>query len=247
MRNKQKHFNLATKIFIALMFILVFVLSLDNIYAQTIANPLAGTIKKQNSFNWNFEDVPVGKIPPGWKIEATHQVGPLATWEVIEDKTAPSGLHVLALKKINHKSSRTFNLCWTNKVKFRDGIIEVKLKANSGRCDQGGGIMWRVQDKNNYYVARFNPLEDNFRVYYVRNGRRVLMKSANLSLPAGKWHIMKIIQRGNKFEGYMNGQKLIQGTNTVINNAGGVGLWTKADAATSFDDFNVKISDREKE
>ncbi len=192
--------------------------------------------------SWDFENVSVGKLPAGWKIEATHQKGQLANWEVIEDKTAPSGTHVLSLTKVNHKSPRTFNLCWTDKVKFLDGEIEVKFKANAGNIDQGGGIIWRAQDKNNYYVARFNPLEDNFRIYYVHNGKRVMMKSVSISLAKGKWCTMKIVQHGNKFEGYLNGRKLIEGKNDLFKASGGVGLWTKADAATSFDDFKVVLS-----
>ncbi len=213
---------------------------------STISFKLKTSFGKNTIVAWNFENVPVGKIPEGWKIEATRQQGPLAKWEVIKDKTAPSGTHVLSLTKINHKCGRTFNLCWTDKVKFLNGEIKVKFKANTGNEDQGGGIMWRVRNKNNYYVARFNPLEDNFRIYYVHNGKRKMIKSAKIALPAGKWHTMKIIQNGNEFEGYLNGKKLIEGKNDLFRNPGGVGLWTKADAATSFDDFTVKLSKPEK-
>jgi len=100
--------------------------------------------------------------------------------------------------------------------------------------------MWRVRDKDNYYIARFNPLEDNFRIYYVHNGSRHKIADAKVTLPAGKWHTMKIIQKSTRFEGYINGEKLIEGTNDLFANPGGVGLWTKADAVTSFDDFSVK-------
>jgi hypothetical protein len=189
---------------------------------------------------WNFENVPAGQLPTGWKVEGTNQKGPLATWKVIEDKTAPSGTHVLAMTSPNHTSGKTFNICWTKKVSFLDGEIQVRFKAVKGKRDQGGGVMWRVRDKNNYYIARFNPLENNFRIYYVRNGVRRMIASVKIVLPAGKWHTLKIVQRGNRFEGYLNGKKLLQGTNEVFTKPGGVGLWTKADAVTSFDDFIVR-------
>jgi len=97
-----------------------------------------------------------------------------------------------------------------------------------------------VQDKDNYYIARFNPLEDNFRIYYVRNGARKTLAGVKIALPAGKWHTLRIVQYGNRFEGYLNGKKLLDGTNDLFTKPGGVGLWTKADAVTSFDDFSVR-------
>ncbi|NOZ88000.1 MAG: DUF1080 domain-containing protein [Deltaproteobacteria bacterium] len=197
------------------------------------------TTSKQHKTSWDFEKVQIGKLPSGWKVEATNPKGPLATWKVMRDKTAPRGSHVLSLTSTNHNFGGTFNLCWTNDVSFLNGEIEVRLKANKGKEDQGGGIIWRVKDKNNYYVARFNPLESNFRIYYVHDGARKTLASARISLPAGKWITMKITQHGNRFQGFLNGKKLLQETDDLFKKPGGVGLWTKADARTSFDGFTV--------
>jgi hypothetical protein len=199
---------------------------------------------KAGNASWNFDDVPVGKLPAGWKADATNRRGPVAAWRVIEDATAPSGDHVLALTGPDLASGETFNICWTDAVPFLNGEIEVRFKAVKGREDQGGGVMWRVLDKDNYYIARFNPLEDNFRIYYVRNGARRTLADARIALPAGKWHTLKIVQHGNRFEGYLNGKKLLEGTNDLFSKAGGTGLWTKADAVTSFDDFSVRAQDK---
>ncbi len=190
---------------------------------------------------WDFENVAPGKLPVGWKVETTGRVSQPATWEVVVDSNAPSGTHVLSLTRVNHHSWGAFNLCWTNAVAFRDGEITVRFRADSGRIDQGGGIMWRVKDRNNYYVARFNPLEDNFRIYYVKNGDRHLVKSAHARFPRGQWVTMKVVQRGDRFQCYLNGKMLLSGTIGVFHDAGGVGLWTKSDAATSFDDFSVRL------
>ncbi len=193
---------------------------------------------------WNFDDVRVGLVPPGWKVEATNLRGDLPTWEVIEDTTAPSGEHVLAMVRPNHSFGGTFNLCWTDSVSFLDGEIEVAFKAVRGEEDQGGGVMWRVQDQDNYYIARFNPLEDNFRIYYVHDGARKTLESARVSLKVDQWHTLKIHQKGNDFEGYLDGEKLLEGSCKRFQDAGGVGLWTKADAVTSFDDFRVRCVPR---
>ncbi len=192
------------------------------------------------TITWTFDDVPAGRLPEGWHVGATGPGRPLATWEVVEDGSAPSGKQVLALTRTNHSSGRTFNLCWTDRVRFRDGVIRVKFRANTGRIDQGGGITWRFQGPDDYYVARFNPLEDNFRYYRVKDGRRHLLKSADVHLEPG-WHEMKIVQLGDRFEGWLDGKRLLAGTDDTFPGAGGVGLWTKADAVTSFDDFTVEL------
>ena len=189
----------------------------------------------------NFENIAVGKLPVNWKVEATNKRGPLATWQVIADSTAPSGKKILALTGFNQTFGGTFNLCWSDKVQFLNGIIAVQFKANSGLEDEGGGVIWRAQDKDNYYIARFNPLEDNFRIYYVKDGARRMLASARLKLAAHQWHSMKIVQNGNKISGFLNGKKYLEVENKTFSKAGGVGLWTKADAATSFDDFSVQM------
>ncbi len=201
------------------------------------ADTASGTQK-----TWSFDDVAVGKLPAGWKVEATSPRGPLATWQVVKDKTAPSGARVLALTSPNHRSGRTFNICWTNAVSFRNGEIAVRLKAVKGRGDQGGGIMWRVLNRNNYYVVRYNPLEDNYRLYSVRNGHRRMIATATAALPAGEWIALRIVQHGAQIQCYLNGDKLIEAADSTLARAGGVGLWTKADAATSFDGFVVRAA-----
>ena len=226
-----------TRATLTMAFVLAAILGCGKAQAQGATEHKPSTA---SSASLNFDTVPVGKLPAGWKVEATNQKGPLATWQVIKDTTAPSGDRVLALTSPNHTFGGTFNLYWTGRVSFLDGEIQVRFKAVTGKGDQGGGIMWRVQDKDNYYIARFNPLEDNFRLYSVHHGHRKMLADAKIALPAGKWHNMKIVQRGNRFEGYLNGKKLLEGTDNLFTKAGGVGLWTKADAVTSFDEFSVR-------
>ena len=223
-----------------MVFVLVAVLGCNRAQTQMATGHKPSTASKPSNASWNFDDVPAGKLPAGWKVDATNQKGPLATWQIIKDTTAPSNDHVLAMTSPNHTFGGTFNLCWTDTVSFLDGEIEVRFKAVKGKEDQGGGVIWRVQDKDNYYIARFNPLENNFRIYYVRDGARKTLADARIALPAGKWHTLKIVQHGNRFEGYLNGKKLLQDMDNLFTKPGGVGLWTKADAVTSFDDFLVK-------
>jgi len=184
---------------------------------------------------FDFESEKKGDIPQNWEC--------VSNWEIEEDNKAHSGKYIFSMKE-NKKGffgfGRSFNLCFSPKTSFLDGEASVKFRANSGSIDQGGGIIWRVQDKNNYYVARFNPLEDNFRFYKVLEGNRIQLKSAEINLSNG-WHEMKIVQKGNHFEGYLDGKKLLEADDNSIVKKGAVGIWTKADAATSFDDLLVRV------
>src|SRR5262249_42881033 len=95
-------------------------------------------------------------------------------------------------------------------------------------------------DANNYYVARMNPLEDNYRLYRVVAGKRTqIAGKEGIKVPTGEWHTLKIEMEGDKIECYLDGKKEIEATDDTIGKPGKVGLWTKADAHTYFDDFRV--------
>ncbi len=168
-----------------------------------------------------------------------------STWEVQTLKDAPSGSKVVSMVK-NQKSffgfgGLGFNLFFNKNINFYNGEISVKFKANSGMLDQGGGLMWRVKDKGNYYIARFNPLEDNLTFYKVIDGDRIQLASTTITLSKG-WHTIKVVQNDNHFTGYLDGKKVLEKKDDSILYSGGVGLWTKADAKTSFDDLHIKIT-----
>ncbi len=190
--------------------------------------------------SWTFDNTKTGKLPHGWKIEGTNQQGPIASWMVKADSSRPGSSKVLVLNNAHQGSGGTFNLCWTDRVKFTDGTIEVKLKADSGSIDQGGGIMWRVQDKDNYYITRWNPLEDNFRFYRVVNGQRHQLASAAAKGDPEQWHSLRIEHAGGLIKCFFDNELLLNFHDTTFNKAGGTGVWTKADAETRFDNFEVK-------
>lgn len=199
----------------------------------------ANTENDRHTAAWDFEDAAPGAIPPGWLVEGTQQQGPLATWGVVVDSTAPKGRRVLALTSPNHSSSGTFNLCWTKAASFRDGEIVVRFKANAGEEDQGGGPIWRVRDRDNYYICRANPLENNFRLYSVKDGKRKQLASAEVEVASNQWHEIRVQHIGNHIVCALNGVKLLEVEDATFPEAGSVGLWTKADAATAFDGVEV--------
>ena len=191
---------------------------------------------KPKSQRWDFEDAKVGGVPKGWSSAKTGK-GPGSVWKVVEDKSAPKGSKVLA-QTSSEGPNRLFNLCVLNKTNYTDVNITVSFKANKGRLDQGGGPVWRYQDANNYYICRHNPLEDNFRIYKVIAGKRRQLASMNFKADAGKWHTIRVVMRGDRIVCSVNGRELAV-RDGAITKAGKVGLWTKADAVTSFDDFKV--------
>ena len=188
----------------------------------------------------DFEKTTIGSLPKGWKSGATNAPGKTSVWEVIRDESAPSGNHVLTMKRAARPYGNAFNICWIDKISFLDGSINVQFRALSGNVDRGGGIVWRVKDNNNYYIVRFNPLEDNLRLYYVMNGKRRMLAHADIHVPPNTWHRIGVIQKKSETKIFFDGKLTLTANDRHLPEAGGVGLWTKADAVTSFDDFRVE-------
>lgn len=187
---------------------------------------------------WNFEDTEFGNLPPGWTVAKTGE-GDGSVWKVVEDKSAPSGPHALA--QVAAGPRPLFNLCVANGPVLADPEISVVFKAVDGKVDQGGGVVWRYTDPNNYYIARFNPLEDNFRLYKVVDGKRVQLATKEaLKAPAGQWHTLAVNMKGDSIECSLNGKKQLEAKDGTFAGAGKIGLWTKADAHTYFDKMEVK-------
>ncbi len=188
-----------------------------------------------------FDTTADGLVPSSWKADATDPAGPLAQWQVTTATASPSPPKILTIERIQDTSRGVFNLLWSKQIKFKHGEVEVRVRANSGDIDQGGGLIWRVKDANNYYVARYNPLENNFRLYYVKDGQRVQLASAErLSVPKGAWFHLRISHHGRRIQGWFNDTHAWEVTDMQLPGEGGVGVWTKADAASSFDDFVVR-------
>ena len=175
----------------------------------------------------------------GWVSESTGGSGPVASWSAHADKHAVSAPNVLSMTAANHDDESRFNLRWNRELRFGDGRISVAVRANGGEIDQGGGPMWRVQDANNYYICRVNPLEANFRVYVVKDGVRKQLATAMIETQAGEWHRIEVEHEGDRIHCFVDGKKLLEATDSTFGTSGGVGLWTKADALTSFDELLV--------
>ena len=179
------------------------------------------------------DKTPFAGLGKQWFVEATAQKGDLAVWELQTEK-GPAGEVCVALTNPNHVSDNTYNLLWDSETQFRNGKIDVSLKPVSGETDQGGGVIWRALDKNNYYVARYNPLEKDVRLFQVKEGKREQLGSAVAEKPAGAWTALTVEHQENHIKVSLDGKVVIEADSDALQGAGGVGLWTKADAATVF-------------
>lgn len=186
----------------------------------------------------DFEKAAVGTVPAGWTVARTG-TGTGSVWKVADDDTAPKGAKVLA--QTAEGPTGLFNLCVVDDSRLTDVAVSVAFKAVAGKIDQGGGVVWRYKDSDNYYIARFNPLESNYRLYKVVAGKRQqLATREKLDLPAGKWHTLAVTMKGDRIECRLDGKLHLEATDDTFAAAGKVGLWTKADAQTYFDDFVAK-------
>ena len=112
---------------------------------------------------------------------------------------------------------------------------EIRFKAVGGKVDRAGGIAVRVEDPDNYYIARANALENNVRFYRVVAGRRQQLGTADIRVTSGEWHTLVLEAQGQRFSVTYNGAALFEVTDDTFTEAGGVALWTKADSVTRFD------------
>jgi len=179
----------------------------------------------------NFDDVKAGALPPGWTPTKTGKGEP--KWEVVADDSAPSKPNVL-----KQSGEATYPVCIKDDTSLKDGFVEVKFKPISGKEDQAGGVIWRCKDADNYYVARANANEDNVCIYYTVKGRRTEKKRINTKVASNQWHTLRVDFKDNYFVVTFDGKKAFGWKDDTFKDAGKVGVWTKADSTTLFDDFS---------
>jgi hypothetical protein len=201
--------------------------------------PAAGKEQTASGAKLDFEDTAVGALPKAWRAAETSGRGKPGSWRVEERADAPSGKRVLSLAATGNSGS-TFNMVLSDAPFPADLALSVRIHANTGSEDQGGGLVWRAKDAGNYYLARWNPLEDNLRCYKVVDERRSMFKSVDLKADPKVWHRLAIAMQGKKCTITFDDKELLEFEDDTFTQPGRVGVWTKADAASSFDDLEVR-------
>ena len=177
-----------------------------------------------------FDADVVGAPPAGWVAGVTGRGS--HCWTVEVDATAPSKPNVL-----KQSAQGDFPWCVVRGTALADGFVEVKFKPLAGKADQAGGLVWRWKDGDNYYVARANALENNVSLYYTQNGRRSTIKYVDAPVAAREWHTLRVEFTGKRIRVVLDGKPYIEIDDEHIAGPGAVGVWTKADSVTAFDDF----------
>jgi hypothetical protein len=185
-----------------------------------------------------FETDAVGATPKGWTATKTGRGEP--KWTIEEDQTAPSKLRI-----VKQSGQATYPLLLKDDTDIKEGFIEMKFKAVAGSEDRAAGLVWRARDANNYYVVRANALEDNVVLYKTVDGVRSALDivgrkggyGIDVSVPANQWHRLRVDFSGSRFEVRYNGKQLFEVDDSTFSDAGKVGLWTKADSVTLFDEI----------
>jgi hypothetical protein len=195
----------------------------------------------------NFDTATPGALPPGWTVAMTHKGG-APKWEIVKDESAPSKPNVFAQVSKDATGGR-FPLAVFDKASVKDGTLAVKFKAISGNTDQAAGLIWRYKDPDNYYIVRANALEDNVVLYKVEKGERIALapkgppsKTYGMKhrVPKQTWSTLSVTFQGTVYRVSFDGQKLFEVEDSTFTTAGKVGLWTKADSVTYFDDFQIE-------
>jgi hypothetical protein len=180
---------------------------------------------------FNFDTDSAAAAPAGWTAGVTGRGA--FRWTVEADASAPSRPNVL-----KQSGRGDFPWCVRAGTSLADGFVEVKFKALAGKEDQAGGVVWRWKDGDNYYVARANALEDNVSLYYTQNGRRNTIKYVDAPVAKNQWHTLRAEFAGTRIRVALDGKVYIDADDGRIEGAGAVGVWTKADSVTVFDDFS---------
>ncbi len=193
-----------------------------------------------------FDRSALGQLPAGWTVAMTHNGAP-PEWQVVRDDSGGMPRLVLAQTSRDLTAGRFPLAIWEGKS-IRDGEVSIAFKAVDGMVDRAAGIVWRYQNPNNYYIVRANALENNVVLYKVENGIRLSLApkgqpsrayGVKHEIPSGRWNALRVTFADDLFAVYFNSEKLFEVEDRTFLNAGKVGLWTKADSLTYFDDFTV--------
>ncbi len=184
----------------------------------------------------DFESSPAGALPKGFHSAETNGAGKPARWQVLPEGGGGSAQR---LAVATENAGDTFNLLMSDATLPADLRITLTLRADAGEEDQGGGVLWRGQGPDDYYCARWNPLEDNVRIYTVKGGVRSQLATAKVTVPPAQWHTFDVKMVGDLATVAFDGKTMFEVRDSTFAAPGHIGFWTKADASVSFDELRV--------
>jgi len=190
----------------------------------------------------DLTSMPSGSNPHGFTGALTGR-GAAVRWQVLDDASAPLGGKVIAETSADSTDYR-FPICIYDGVTAKNVNVSVRFKPIAGSVDQAGGLIARVKDSDNYYVARANALEDNVSLYKVVDGERRKIAGYKGKVSHGDWHTLLLKVEGDLLEVAFDGKPVLQVRDGTFPGPGKAGLWTKADSLTHFADLQINSIDK---
>ena len=186
---------------------------------------------------FTFDGDAVGAAPAGFELARTGS-GAEGKWVVEADRDKPAN-HILTQSSADPTDDR-FPLAVVKDGAYKDVTLSVRARPISGKVDQAFGLVWRYRDANNYYLTRCNADEDNCTIYHVVKGSRRPFQNKSVKVATNTWHTLKLDARGDHFSVWFDGEKVLDAKDGTFQEAGKVGLWTKADSVIQFDDLTIE-------
>lgn len=207
---------------------------------MAIALPEVGYSLESTPHVWTFDEDPPGSIPAEFQVGTLFDGRPAGDWKVLHTDQANSPPNVLG-QLMGKGAEHAYKTVFINGIQASDMELHVSFLPIAGKADMGGGLIWRGTDDRNYYLARANPLEQNIRIYRVVKGVRQMLKSFDHIIDIRHWHTLRVIMNGCQIQVFFDEKQVFDLCDQTFT-AGQVGLWTKSDAVTYFDDLKLRIA-----
>jgi hypothetical protein len=187
---------------------------------------------------WSFDQDQSGALPGQFVIGTLFDGRQAGDWQVLATDRAKSPPNVLA-QLMAKGADHVYKVTLAKEVVASDVSLQVSFLPIQGNADMGGGLIWRAADDRNYYLARANPLEQNIRVYRVVKGVRHLLQNFDRTINVRQWHRLMVTHRGCQITVYYDDEQVLNVCDKTFH-TGTIGLWTKSDAVTYFDDLQLQ-------
>jgi 3-keto-disaccharide hydrolase len=207
--------------------------------AVAIALPVVGFSLDSATRVWTFDDDSPESLPPEFQVGTLFDGRPAGEWKILQTEVAKNGTHVLG-QLMGKGAEHAYKVVLIQGTEATDLDVRVSILPISGKADMGGGLIWRATDDRNYYLTRANPLEQNIRVYRVVKGIRHLLQNFDQTIVVKEWHTLQVINRGCRIQVFYDEKQVFDLCDETFS-AGRIGLWTKSDAVTYFDNLRLQL------
>lgn len=208
---------------------------------MVMALPVVGLGLENTTHVWTFDhNEPPKTLPSEFKIGTLFDGRPAGEWKVLQTDRAKSPSYALG-QLMGKGAEHAYKNVLIDGTKSSDIALEVSFLPIDGKADMGGGLIWRAADDRNYYLTRANPLEQNVRIYRVVKGVRQILKNFDQIIDVRQWHTLRVITNGCRVQVFFDEKQVFDLCDQTFS-TGRVGLWTKSDAVTYFDDLNLRIA-----